>query len=89
MTSHYAVARVLLLFETEIARTMLNQLVELLECSFIEQKIDSLARRQFSRRVLLLYAGLATALFSLLRALAELIKLGKFRWLLFLGTHCQ
>jgi hypothetical protein len=59
---------------------MLNQLVELLECSFIEQKIDSLARGHFSRRVLLFDARAATAVFSLLLALAELIEFGLLLW---------
>ena len=49
---------------------MLNQLIELLKRTFIQQELDALARGQLAGRVLLLDACGAAALLGLLFAFA-------------------
>jgi len=63
---------------------MFDQLIEFLKRAFIEQKVDPFTRSHLTGGVLLLDAGGTTAFLRSLLSLAQLIELGKFRWLLFL-----
>src|SRR5437773_23016 len=74
-----------LFVQSEIARAMLDQLIEFLECAIVEQKLDAFARGHLAGRVLLLDARRAAALFGLPFALAQMVELGLL--LLFLGRH--
>src|SRR5205814_341350 len=87
VTGHDSIAGINLIFQSKIMRTMLNQSVKLLKCSFIEEKIDAFTRRHLSRGVLLLNARGAAAGLGLLLAVAQLFEFGLFRGLLFLGRH--
>src|SRR6267142_1868365 len=84
MAGDDAVAGIDLLVHPEILRTMLDQLVELLKRSFVEQELDSLARSHLAVGVLLLDAHGATACFRALLTFAKLLEFGRFRRLLFL-----
>ena len=64
---------------------MFDQLIEFLKRAFIEQKVDSFTRSHLAGSVLLLDARCAASLLGSFFALAKLIELGEFRWLLFLG----
>src|SRR5262249_43063878 len=67
MPRDHAVARHDLLLHPEVAAPMRDELVDLLECAWIEQQIDALAGRQLPGRMLALDAhGATTALGSLL-----------------------
>ena len=84
MTGDDSIAGVYLFVQSEIARAMLDQLIEFLKRPFIEQKIDPFTRSQLAGSVLLLDARWTTTLCSSFFALTQLIELGKFRGLLFL-----
>ena len=78
MTRDYAIARIELLVETEIAGAMLNQLIEFLKRAFVEQKLDSLTRCHLAGGVLFFDTRSTAACFGLLLALTQLIEFGKF-----------
>ena len=87
MTCDDSIARKLLFVESEVTRTMLNQLIEFLKRTFVEEKIDALTRSHFAGAMLFLYAGGAPTCFGFLLALAELVQFRKFGGLLLLGSH--
>jgi hypothetical protein len=62
------IAVVLLLLHAEVGAAMRDQLVGFLECAFIQQELDSFARRHFSLLVLALAPFRAAALLGQLVA---------------------
>src|SRR5205814_9897360 len=84
MTGNYSIARINLLIQTEVAGAMLDQLIEFLKCSFVQQKVDAFARGHLAGRVLFLGASFTATGLGLLLTITELIELGRFCRLLFL-----
>src|SRR5207248_6440152 len=81
----YSIAGIDLAFQTKVAGTMLNQLIEFLKRIVVEEKLDPLTRGYLAGGVLLLDARRASTLLGLLFTRAQLIEFGLL--LLFLGRH--
>src|SRR6185503_8773188 len=75
VAGHDAVAVILLLIQTEIARAVDHKAIELDERTFVEEKVEALARRELSFRVLCLDASLAASLLRLGNATLEQVQL--------------
>jgi hypothetical protein len=65
IAGNYTIARIELLVETEVLRTMHHEFAKLFKALLIKQEVDPLARRHFFCRVLLFDALCAATLFCL------------------------
>jgi len=84
MPGDNAVAEILLLVKTEIARTVDDKLVEFFKASVVQKEFDPLAGGHLAARSLLVYPGLAAAEFGLSRLFSETLE---FIYRTFFGFH--